>query len=379
MMRKNNALGLYLHIPFCRRKCLYCDFYSCAWANGKIPQVYVQRLCEELIRMAPNVGDRTVDTVYFGGGTPSLLSPAQFGQILRTIRHAYRLLPTAEITAECNPGTVSGKAAFAALRETGINRLSIGIQSTCDRELAALGRIHRYQQAKEAVRDARDAGFARLSLDVMYGIPEQTRESFRATLSDLLSLEPEHLSLYSLILEPGTPFYEEQNTLHLPNEDTVCDMTEEALKTLRSAGYERYEISNYARPGEQCRHNLHYWRLDDYLGFGPAAHSLLGNVRTGHRANLPAYLAGEDLTEPEETLTPQETRDEYVMLGLRLTDGIDKHEFYRRFSVSFDDVYGIRLRRYCDMGLAVSTPHSAYLTDAGLAVSNTILSDLMTL
>lgn len=341
---------------------------------------YVTRLCEEIVRRACGLNGQTVDSVYFGGGTPTLLTPDQLERVLMTVRAHCALSEDAEITTECNPATAEENTLYA-MRQAGINRLSIGVQSADDGELAALGRIHRFADARKILQAARTAGFENLSVDLMYGIPGQTRDSFARTLETVLSLPtpPEHLSVYSLIIEPGTPFYAARATLPLPDEDAVCDMTDDAVSFLRQAGYTRYEISNFARRGRACRHNLHYWNLDDYLGVGVAAHSLLCGVRTENSCDLGAYLDGADLARTEEILTPTAAREEYVMLRLRMSCGIDTAEFARRFGRSFMSVYGPATDRYCALGLMARQGDTVFLTDAGMNVSNTILSDLLEL
>ena len=376
MMKKNKPLGLYVHVPFCRRKCLYCDFCSYAGQSDETMDSYVTRLCEEIEKKAPLARRHTVDTVYFGGGTPTLLSPAHFERLLTVIRTHYVLSDDVEITVECNPATAD-EDKLAALRGLGINRLSIGAQSAIDKELLALGRIHTGEQTVQTYRAARRAGFDNISLDVMFGIPHQTLDSFSHTLDEILALEPEHISAYSLIVEPDTPFFEAGDTLPLPDEDTVCDMTALLLARLRGAGYERYEISNFAKGDRVSHHNLHYWNMDDYLGFGPAAHSLLDGVRTGHSRDLAAYLAACDTTEPEEVLDADSARDEYVMLRLRLADGVDKREFSARFGQNFDAVYAKRAAPFIAAGLLDDTPHRIAFTDRGFSVSNTVLSEML--
>lgn len=375
-MKKNKPLGLYIHVPFCRRKCLYCDFCSFAGQSEDTHDRYVARLCEELTRRSGDAADHTVDTVYFGGGTPTLLSPSHFAQLIHTVRENYTLSDDVEVTAECNPATADGDK-LRALRQLGINRLSIGAQSAIDEELTALGRIHTFEETKKTYLAARAAGFDNISLDVMFGIPHQTIDTFSRTLDEILSLSPEHISAYSLIVEPDTPFFEAGDTLPLPDEDTLCRMSDLLLSRLRRAGYERYEISNFAKSGKRSRHNLHYWNMDDYLGFGPAAHSLLSGVRTGHSRDLAAYLDGRDTTEPEEILDESTERDEYVMLRLRLCDGVNKADFLARFGLDFDEIYAVAAKKFISAGLLVDTPERMYFTDGGFSVSNTVLSEML--
>ena len=376
MKKSKSAAGLYIHVPFCRRKCLYCDFCSYPDRDEVTFARYADRVCRELADRSAALAGKEIDTVYFGGGTPTLLSPAHFSRLLDAVRAHYTLAPDAEITTECNPATVDAHA-LSELRSLGMNRLSIGMQSADDGELQALGRIHTAAQAAETVRAARAAGFDNLSLDIMYGIPSQTRDSFARTLDTVLALEPEHISAYSLILEEGTPFWRMQDTLPLPDEDTVCDMSAHALSVLRRAGYERYEISNFARDGRRSRHNVHYWNLDDYLGVGIAAHSLIGRVREQNRPDLAAYLGGEDITEREELLDDKTLRDEYVMLRLRLADGVDKREFCTRFGAEFDGLYGNQVQKFAHMGLLIDTSERAAFTDEGFMVSNAVLSEML--
>ena len=367
------TLGLYIHIPFCLSKCRYCDF--CSSPQGEETKAaYTRALCHEL---AAAKTDRPVDTVFFGGGTPSLLSAADFLLICETIKQNFRLTPDVEWTAEANPATVD-EAKLHAMREAGINRLSLGMQSAHDRELAALGRAHRAADLYEAVRMARAAGFDNLNLDLMFGIPHQTRESFSATLEEAIALGAEHLSVYSLQIEDGTPFYRERHSLPLPDEETEAAMTDDLLVRARAAGYKRYEISNYAKEGRECRHNLRYWLMRDYLGFGIAAHSLYAGRRFYNRADLPAYLRDPlGIREVEEELTPAAREYETVMLGLRLFCGIEDAEFASRFGYGFFEKYGGRLAPFLRGGFAVREGTRTRLTDRGMAVQNAILAKIL--
>jgi oxygen-independent coproporphyrinogen-3 oxidase len=333
-------------------------------------------LCEELAQAASLCADHTVDTVYIGGGTPTLLTAPQMEDLLRTVRTCYVLSDNVEITAECNPATAD-EDKLRALFSLGVNRLSIGAQSAVEGELRALGRIHTFEDTKQTYFAARRAGFDNISLDVMFGIPHQTIDSFSHTLDEILALEPDHISAYSLIVEPDTPFFEAGDTLPLPDEDSVCDMTALLLERLRGADYERYEISNFAKGDRVSHHNLHYWNMDDYLGFGPAAHSLINGVRTGHGRDLDSYLSGQDTTEPEEVLDSDTARDEYVMLRLRLSDGVGKREFSARFGQNFDAIYGESAAPFVKAGLLTDAEERIAFTDRGFSVSNTVLSELL--
>lgn len=253
--KNDKKVGLYLHIPFCLRKCGYCDFCSFPGADEQTVSRYVDRMCDEVSRQAELCRDDTVDTVYFGGGTPTLLPPEQFVKLLHKVYAEYRVEPDAEITTECNPAT-GDEAYFSLLRKEGVNRLSIGLQSADDRELHALGRIHTYGDFLRTYREARHAGFENVSVDLMFGIPEQTPESFCDTLRKVTSMDPDHLSVYGLILEEGTRFWDEKQSLRLPDEETERSEYMTAVEYLAGQGYDRYEISNFSRPGKQSRHNL---------------------------------------------------------------------------------------------------------------------------
>ena len=292
---KRENVGIYIHVPFCLSKCHYCDFCSMSRADEDIKQRYVDALCREIKESAERVsGKLEADTVYFGGGTPSLLSAGQFEQILSEIDHSFIIADDAEITAEVNPKTADVEK-LSTMRALGINRVSIGMQSADDKELRALGRIHSFEDFKRCFDDARAAGFDNISADLMYGIPEQTMESFRHSIEVLCHLSPEHISSYCLTVEEGTNFHRRRDKLDFPDEDSVSDMYEEMSRLLAEHGYEKYEISNFSKKGRESRHNLKYWHCEDYLGFGPAAHSYFGGARFAHSRDIDAYLRGESI------------------------------------------------------------------------------------
>ena len=372
------ALGLYLHIPFCLQKCNYCDFCS-APASAKTRDAYVQALCAHLRAVAPKARAYTVDTVYLGGGTPTLLSPADFSQILDTVRACFNVLPNAEITSECNPVT-NTDGLFEGLLHAGVNRLSIGLQSVHENELKCLGRLHSFTDFESTFAAARRAGFKNISADLMFGIPEQTVESFRTTLETLCALSPEHISAYGLRVEDGTPFGRMRDTLPLPNEDEEAEMAELVESLLPARGYKRYEISNYAKDGCRSRHNLRYWLGEEYLGFGPAAHSFFGGVRFETPADTGAYLAAvqkgdfDALFTSHHKIEGAEARDEYVMLRMRLTEGVDKADFLHRFGTSFEKCYGDPSPLVKGGFLQNDSTRVAF-TARGMQVSNAILSE----
>lgn len=357
-----NEMELYFHIPFCVRKCLYCDFLS-APADEETKRRYMEALLAETEGSALSYGAYTVSTMFLGGGTPSVAPVAGIEALMASVRQHYRVSPDAEITIEVNPGTVSEEA-LARYRAAGINRLSIGLQSADDGELKAIGRIHTWEQFLEAYRAARKAGFQNINVDVMSALPRQTLAGYRNTLEQVLSLEPppEHISAYSLILEEGTPFYDryERGELDIPDEDTDRLMYQETRDILAGRGYRRYEISNYARTGCECRHNCGYWQRKNYVGFGLGAASLVENVRFRNGSDLGAYLADPLACREEiQTLSPEEQMEEFMFLGLRMTEGVDCGAFQRLYGKSIEDVYGSVIEKNIRDGLLERKSFSA--------------------
>lgn len=372
------TLGLYLHIPFCVKKCNYCDFCSTR-ADAATRAAYVDALCAHLLAAAPTAKDRVVDTVYLGGGTPTILEGAELARILRTVRSAYALTTDVEITTECNP--ITGRdALFETLASEGVNRLSIGVQSVHENELALLGRAHSFADFLATLDAARRAGLSNISADVMFGIPAQTPESFKTTLETLVALPLTHLSAYGLRIEEGTPFAKHRDTLPFPSEDEEADMAELVATLLPKHGFSRYEISNYARNGAKSKHNMRYWLGEEYLGFGPAAHSFFGGVRfatppdTSHYINAVASGNFDALRADTHIIAPPEAREEYIMLRMRLADGVDKQDFSHRFGTSFEDAYG-DLTPLAANGLLVNTRERVAFTARGMQVSNAILAE----
>lgn len=363
------TLGLYLHIPFCRSKCLYCDFCSFPHPTAEKMAAYAARLCEDLIARAAVCRNYTVDTVYFGGGTPTCLPPETLCGILDTVRTHYSLSPDAEITTECNPGTVTPDG-LRVLRRGGFNRLSLGLQSAQPKELRALGRLHDLAMFADVFRAARAAGFANISADVMFGIPYQTQESFADTLEQLCALRPDHISAYALTVEDGTPFGRRgAAALKLPDEDAVREMYLAMVAFLRGRGLLQYEISNFARAGYESRHNLKYWTMGEYLGFGPAAYSDFGGVRFGNSRDLDGYLAGQDIMAERERPTPLTRESERVMLGMRLCRGMD--------AAALGNWRCAMLEQNIPAGLVEREAGRYRLTPEGMLVSNAILSPMV--
>lgn len=374
--KENSPMEIYIHIPFCIRKCDYCDFLS--GPSGSEEQAdYVQALLREIQAVEEGEG-RSVSSIFIGGGTPSVLDERLLGDILREIRNRFKMEEDAEITIEVNPGTANiGK--LQAYREMGINRLSIGLQSPEDRELKILGRIHNYGQFLETYQEARTVGFDNINIDLMSAIPDQTYEGWVKNLRTVAELEPEHISAYSLIVEEGTPFAARK--LNLPDEDTEYNMYEATAQILKEYGFEQYEISNYARKGRECRHNVGYWTRQDYLGFGLGASSLYGKERFANTADMKKYLESsknpEKIREKEPSLTREDEMAEFMFLGLRMTKGISKADFQRCFGCTIESVYGEVLEKYESMELLLEKDGRIFLSREGIHVSNSIMAEFL--
>ena len=374
--KENSPMEIYIHIPFCIRKCDYCDFLS-GPSGPKEQADYVQALLRE-IQAAEEGEGRSVSSIFIGGGTPSVLDERFLGDILREIRNRFKMKEDAEITIEVNPGTANiGK--LQAYREMGINRLSIGLQSPEDRELKILGRIHNYGQFLETYQEARTVGFDNINIDLMSAIPDQTYEGWVKNLRTVAELEPEHISAYSLIVEEGTPFAARK--LNLPDEDTEYNMYEATAQILKEYGFEQYEISNYARKGRECRHNVGYWTRQDYLGFGLGASSLYGKERFANTADMKKYLENsrnpEKIREKEPSLTREDEMAEFMFLGLRMTKGISKADFQRCFGCTIESVYGEVLEKYESMELLLEKDGRIFLSREGIHVSNSIMAEFL--
>jgi len=395
-----NYLSLYIHIPFCVRKCHYCDFLS-APCNEETRQKYVETLCMEVAQRAGKFKDRKVDTIFFGGGTPSILSIEQFGQIMAVIKQEFDVLPKAEISMEVNPGTVN-REKLEAYRRLGVNRLSIGLQSADNEELKILGRIHTWEVFVQTWELVRETGFSNVNIDLMSALPGQTLESYESTLRKVLALKPEHISAYSLIIEEGTRFYEwfgdeaaaqveeecweydleDKNvvfrTKKLPDEITDRKMYDLTRTLLEEYGYYRYEISNYALKGYECKHNKGYWKRKDYLGLGLGAASLIDNVRSSNVSELAEYLELNWSTDQEE-LSHKDQMEEFMFLGLRMMEGVSVQEFKNQFGKSIDDVYGKQISKLQKQGLLEfnETTGRYALTMHGIDVSNQVFVEFI--
>ena len=379
--KKNKIpLGIYIHVPFCRSKCQYCDFYSLTSKDDKLMDSFIDATCRHIKEAGSLAPDHKVDTIYFGGGTPSFFGADGMATILTAIRRAFDVTSDAEITFEANPDSVSDKL-LRRLRSEGFNRVSMGIQTDDDAILQKLGRPHNYDQAVTAVERIRRAGFKNLSLDLMYGLPGQTLDGWEKTLRRVLALNPEHMSCYGLKVEERTPLYQYKDLCNIPDDDTQADMYLAAVDILKSKGFRQYEISNFARKGMVSRHNLKYWMGGEYLGFGPDASSDFGGKRFTIVRDLLAYLDGVKnggrVLEDVQEIPHRERAGEYLMTRLRTVAGIDPKEYERQYLLPFENLERV-LERYAGHNLAVhSTDGTWHLTPKGFLVSNSIISDLL--
>ena len=383
----SGGMELYLHMPFCVRKCAYCDFLSFP-SGAETQRMYAKRLMKDIDVMGKRYGEMPVETIFIGGGTPSVPDSALIVEIMEHVRHAFHVADGAEISMEANPGTVT-REKLTDYRKAGINRLSFGLQSANDRELKLLGRIHTWAEFLESFTLARECGFANLNIDLMSALPGQTCESWKETLSRVTDLDPEHISAYSLIIEEGTPFGErygsEEGRKLLPDEDSEREMYHETKRFLKDCGYERYEISNYAKPGRECRHNIGYWTGIEYLGLGLGASSYIQGFRFHNESDLSLYDkiqmngtdADEKLHQEITRLSDKEKMEEFMFLGLRMIKGVSGSEFFQRFGQNMWNVYGNVLNKLKDEGLIIVDMPDVRLSDYGIDVSNYVLSEFL--
>ena len=378
-------MQLYIHIPFCVKKCAYCDFLSFA-ADEQTQKSYVRALQKELEFYGNKYSDRYITTIFIGGGTPSWLDESAIGSVMECVYRNFSVASDAEITIECNPGTVSDRK-FAAYKEMGINRLSIGLQSANNEELKILGRIHTFEQFLRTYDRARHYGFSNVNVDLMSALPGQTVQGFLSSLKKVVRLKPEHISAYSLIIEEGTPFYEKYQrdveireaggqTEFLPTEDEEYQTTKKTQAFLQSEGYHWYEISNFAKPGKECRHNIGYWKRADYLGVGIGAASLIDNVRYANTSDMHAYMQAEDFCTAEP-LGRSTQMEEFMFLGLRMIDGFHRNEFEEAFGVAIEGVYGAVIKALQQDELLIQQAGQIRLTEKGIDVSNYALSQFL--
>ena len=374
-------LGLYVHIPFCVRKCEYCDFLS--WSAGEEErEQYVNALLSEIESYRDFVKGYRVSTIFVGGGTPSVLRPKQMERILQKIYEVFELEKRPEITIEVNPGTVDEEK-LQCYKANGVNRLSMGLQSVKDEKLRLLGRIHTYQEFAESYELARKAGFDNISIDLISSVPGQTLQEWKEELEIAAVQNPEHISVYQLIIEEGTPFYEKyaEHPELLPDEETSREIYLWTGRFLKEAGYEQYEISNYAKPGKESRHNLKYWERGDYLGLGLGAASMVRNIRMSNTKDMKTYLERCDkpktMREDVQFLEEPRQMEEFMFLGLRKTRGVSKKEFRRIFGREMDMVYEKALHKCLENGMLLEHKDRIFLSEEGTLLSNMVLSEFL--
>jgi len=386
--KTSNVYSIYIHIPFCTHRCAYCDFNTYAGQESLIP-VYVDALCKEIDFVGKHADHNNVHTIFFGGGTPSLLSSVQFDSIFKSIRSAFALTPDAEISIEANPGTVTEET-LTQIRDIGVNRISFGVQSANTFELKMLERMHTFLDVIEAIRSARTAGFNNINIDLIYGLPEQTLDTWQTTVNRIIDLHPEHISAYALTLEHGTPFarWSAKGLLPLIDPDLAADMYEWIGETLEANGYSQYEISNWAKPGRECRHNLQYWRSLPYLAFGSGAHGYAHGYRYSNVLRIRSYIdrmnVEDESKHPIFPLSPamvnqhkqtiMDDMSEYMMTGFRLTkEGVSEMEFYSRFGRSMREVYGGEIEELLKLDLIETIqPQGLRITKPGRLLGNMV-------
>nr|WP_325180818.1 radical SAM family heme chaperone HemW [uncultured Oscillibacter sp.] len=367
----SRALGIYIHVPFCKQKCVYCDFYSLPRREEDM-DAYAAALRAQLFET--DFSGFQADTIYFGGGTPSYLGPRRLTALLETVSAACPIASGAEITFEANPDSAADAGDLSALRLAGFNRISLGMQSADDGELRAVGRVHTMAQVRSAVEAVRKAGFDNLSLDLIYGLPDQDLSRWRKNLAAAVELNPEHLSCYGLKAEPGTPLYARRDAL--PGDEAQAEMYLETVDFLEGRGWQQYEISNFAKPGRESRHNLKYWALGEYAGFGPGAHSDFRGVRYAWARDFEAFLRGDRILSETQRMTPRDRAAEWLMLSLRLTQGLDPDIWETRFGRPFAPFLPF-LERCAAAGYALREGSRWHLTPQGFLVSNQIIGELL--
>lgn len=367
-----DKISLYIHIPFCIRKCLYCDFPSFSGMESVFDD-YVRMLCREIDETYSDYRGMEVKSIFVGGGTPSVLPPALLGRISDKIFSRFDVDSKAEITIETNPGTLDAKK-LGEMKSMYFNRLSMGLQAWQDRLLKKLGRIHTADEFETNFLQARDAGFKNINVDLMFALPAQSLDDWQETLEKVMKLRPEHISAYSLIIEEGTPFFDMFDRGELKEIDEVTDrkMYYLAKEMLSDKGYKQYEISNFAKEGFECYHNKVYWRTEEYQGFGLGAHSYADGVRFHNTYDMKEYLRGEGFRLDKEFLSLQEKQEEFMFMGLRMNEGVSEAEFLRRFGESMDSVYGDEIKELISEELLVKKDGRLSLTDRGVDISNSV-------
>lgn len=374
----DRKLGIYIHIPFCAGKCSYCDFYSLAGSDKLMPK-YQAALIKHIEEAAPQMGQYYIDTLYFGGGTPSYYGAKYICEIFNTLKHSAKVLKSAEVTVEMNPDSVT-RDDLQLLKSEGVNRISLGVQSANDEILRLIGRRHSFNQADQAIKMARAEGFDNISIDLIYGLPSQTRNDWADTLSKAIALHPQHISCYGLKIEEGTPICKYKDSEFLPSDDEQADMYLYMTDILEHYGYPQYEISNFAMKGFMSRHNLKYWKLDDYMGFGPGAHSCVSGVRYSYIRDLEGYIKGvfdgSNIIDEYEKTDKLDRAAEYIMLGMRTVRGISKEEYNKVYRSGFDGLEYL-LSEYEKKGWTRLRGNRWSFTSSGFLLSNILIGTLL--
>ncbi|MCX0399414.1 radical SAM family heme chaperone HemW [Clostridium perfringens] len=375
-----DKISLYIHIPFCAQKCLYCDFPSFA-RKDHLRKAYIEALNKEIISLREKHNNLEINTIFIGGGTPSVLEPDELECLLKEVAKL-NMAKDIEYSMECNPGNLTEEK-LEVMKKYGVNRISMGLQAKQDNLLKGLGRIHNYKTFKENFLLAKKVGFNNINVDLMFGLPNQRLNEWEETLREIISLEPAHISAYSLIIEEGTAFYNlyENDKLKLPTEEEERKMYHLAKKILEENGFNQYEISNYAKEGKECRHNLAYWNMDNWIGVGSAAASYINGKRIKNISSVEKYInsINEKREAVEEIInnSKNDNMEEFMFMGLRKINGIDENEFKKRFSMNINDVYGEILNKYIDEGLLIRESGRIFLSEKGIEISNIIMADFL--
>ncbi|EOU1461202.1 oxygen-independent coproporphyrinogen III oxidase [Clostridium perfringens] len=375
-----DKISLYIHIPFCAQKCLYCDFPSFA-RKDHLRKAYIEALNKEIISLREKHNNLEINTIFIGGGTPSVLEADELECLLKEVAKL-NMSKDIEYSMECNPGNLTEEK-LEVMKKYGVNRISMGLQAKQDNLLKGLGRIHNYKTFKENFLLAKKVGFNNINVDLMFGLPNQRLNEWEETLREIISLEPAHISAYSLIIEEGTAFYNlyENDKLKLPTEEEERKMYHLAKKILEENGFNQYEISNYAKEGKECRHNLAYWNMDNWIGVGSAAASYINGKRIKNISSVEGYInsINEKREAVEEIInnSKNDNMEEFMFMGLRKINGIDENEFKNRFSMNINDVYGEILNKYIDEGLLIRESGRIFLSEKGIEISNIIMADFL--
>ena len=375
-----DKISLYIHIPFCAQKCFYCDFPSFA-GKDHLRKDYIEALKKEINIFKKKNKDTYISTIFIGGGTPSVLEATELENLLKEV-NTLNLCDDIEFTIECNPGNLTYEK-LKVMKSYGVNRISMGLQAKQDNLLKEIGRIHNFKEFKENFFKAREVGFLNINVDLMFGLPNQSLRDFKETLEEIIALEPNHISSYSLIIEEGTPFYNlyERDKLNLPKEEEEREMYHLGKELLERAGFIQYEISNYAKEGKECRHNLAYWNMDNWIGLGSSAASYINGTRIKNISDIEGYIdsinkKGEAIDEIIEN-KEEDNIEEFMFMGLRKIKGIDEKEFYHRFNRNINSIYGEILNKYIDMGLLIRDSGRIFLSEKGIEMSNIVMADFL--